>query len=115
MWSLGVLCYEFLYGVPPFEAESHTETYKRIINGEKFLQFPPPPRKDSDFDVTKVVVSAGAQDLIRKVLPNDSCGSLFTARSTVCNEDRAANMYTRSLSHKVVIWLSGQPILELGL
>lgn len=68
VWSLGILCYEFLYGVPPFEAESHTETYKRIINGEKFLQFPPPPRKDSDFDVTKVVISGEAQDLIRKLL-----------------------------------------------
>lgn len=67
VWSLGVLCYEFLFGVPPFEAESHTETYKRIIDGENFLQFPPPPRKDSDFDVTKVRVSTGAQDLIRKV------------------------------------------------
>ncbi len=70
VWSLGVLCYEFLFGVPPFEAESHTETYKRIIDGENFLQFPPPPRKDSDFDVTKVRVSAGAQDLIRKVPPS---------------------------------------------
>ncbi len=67
VWSLGVLCYEFLFGVPPFEAESHTETYKRIIDGENFLQFPPPPRKDSEFDVTKVRVSTGAQDLIRKV------------------------------------------------
>lgn len=72
VWSLGVLCYEFLYGVPPFEAESHTETYKRIINGETFLQFPPPPRKDSDFDVTKVVISPGAQDLIRKLLRKSS-------------------------------------------
>lgn len=68
VWSLGVLCYEFLYGVPPFEAESHTETYNRIIHVDRFLQFPPEARKDAEFDVTSVNISAGAQDLIRKLL-----------------------------------------------
>jgi len=28
-WTLGVLCYEFLYGVPPFEAESQDDTFRR--------------------------------------------------------------------------------------
>lgn len=68
VWSLGVLCYEFLYGVPPFEAESHTETYNRIIHVDKFLQFPPEARKDGDFNVNSVVISEGAMDLIRKVI-----------------------------------------------
>jgi len=31
VWSLGVLAYEFLVGTPPFEAEGHSETYKRIL------------------------------------------------------------------------------------
>lgn len=31
IWSLGVLCYEFLYGVPPFEAKEHSDTYRRYI------------------------------------------------------------------------------------
>ena len=31
LWSLGVLCYEFLVGKPPFESEGHSETYKRIM------------------------------------------------------------------------------------
>ncbi|CAN1219037.1 Serine/threonine-protein kinase Aurora-1 [Linum perenne] len=30
IWSLGVLCYEFLYGVPPFEAREHSDTYRRL-------------------------------------------------------------------------------------
>ncbi len=32
LWSLGVLCYEFLVGKPPFEAESHADTYRRITH-----------------------------------------------------------------------------------
>lgn len=52
LWSLGVLCYEFLVGSPPFEAENHSETYARITKVD--LRFP-------DF------VSSGARDLISKV------------------------------------------------
>lgn len=55
IWSLGVLAYEFLYGQPPFEAAGHSETYKRILRVD--LKFPATPQ-----------VSAGAQDLIRKLL-----------------------------------------------
>ena len=52
LWSLGVLCYEFLVGNPPFEADTNNETYRRISKVE--LQFPPH-------------VSGDARDLIRKV------------------------------------------------
>ena len=54
VWSLGVLCYEFLFGRPPFEAEGHSETYKRILKVD--LQWPEHPQ-----------ISAGAKDLIHKV------------------------------------------------
>ena len=54
IWSLGVLCFEFLYGRPPFEAKGHSETYKRILSID--LRFPKDPP-----------VSSGAKDLISKV------------------------------------------------
>ena len=52
LWSLGILCYEFLVGNPPFEAESNTETYRRITKVD--LHFPS-------------YVTEGAKDVIRKV------------------------------------------------
>lgn len=30
IWSLGVLCYEFLVGKPPFETQTYQETYRAI-------------------------------------------------------------------------------------
>ena len=30
IWGLGVLCYEFLVGSPPFESSTQRETYNRI-------------------------------------------------------------------------------------
>ncbi|BFZ19788.1 hypothetical protein BsWGS_22827 [Bradybaena similaris] len=56
LWSLGVLCYEFLVGSPPFEAEGHSETYRRICKVD--LKFPDH-------------VSDGAKDLIVKLLRHD--------------------------------------------
>lgn len=54
VWSLGVLCYEFLYGCPPFEAAGHKATYARIVAVD--LKFPEAP-----------VISDEARDLINKV------------------------------------------------
>ena len=52
LWSLGVLCYEFLVGMPPFEERGHHQTYRRIARVD--LRVP-------DY------VSREAKDLITKV------------------------------------------------
>ena len=57
LWSLGVLCYQFLVGKPPFEAKQAKETYRRITRVE--LSFPE-------------YVSMDARDLISKLLVRDS-------------------------------------------
>ena len=56
LWSLGVLAYEFLVGTPPFEAEGHTATYRRIVKVD--LRFPPH-------------VSPEARDFISRLLQKD--------------------------------------------
>uniref|UniRef100_UPI0022EC9A4E Aurora kinase A n=1 Tax=Homo sapiens TaxID=9606 RepID=UPI0022EC9A4E len=56
LWSLGVLCYEFLVGKPPFEANTYQETYCRISRVE--FTFP-------DF------VTEGARDLISRLLKHN--------------------------------------------
>lgn len=59
LWSIGVLCYEFLTGKPPFESSSYDETYVRISRAR--------------FTIPEYV-SDDAKDLIKKLLivnPND--------------------------------------------
>jgi len=53
IWSLGVLMYEFLNGGPPFEADGHHATYRRIQRVD--LRFP-------------VGMSEDSKDLISKLL-----------------------------------------------
>lgn len=52
LWCLGVLCFEFLVGKPPFESDTKEDTYSKIKELE--LIFPP-------------WVTSDAKDLISKV------------------------------------------------
>jgi aurora kinase B len=52
-WCLGVLCYEFLVGSPPFESEDSEKTYAKI----RKIQM-----------IYPKFVSQGARDLISKLL-----------------------------------------------
>ncbi|XP_060691962.1 aurora kinase C-like [Hemiscyllium ocellatum] len=56
LWSLGVLCYEFLVGHPPFEAADRQETFRRISKVD--LKFPS-------------FIMEGAKDLISRLLKHN--------------------------------------------
>ncbi|CAL8339228.1 unnamed protein product [Lota lota] len=58
LWSLGVLCYEFLVGSPPFETKSHEETYRKICRVE--YTYP-----------AQANICAGAKDLISRLLKHN--------------------------------------------
>ncbi|XP_044076562.1 aurora kinase A [Siniperca chuatsi] len=58
LWSLGVLCYEFLVGKPPFETKTHEETYRRISRVE--YTYP-----------AQANISAGAKDLVASLLKHN--------------------------------------------
>lgn len=60
-WSVGILCYEFLVGNPPFETKTQQDTYQRIVKVQ--YSFPS-------------FMSPGARDLISK------------ANSLLCNFSR---------------------------
>ncbi len=56
IWSLGILCYEFCVGYPPFEAENNDDTYQRIKGID--LKFPE-------------YLSYEVRDMISKILTYD--------------------------------------------
>ena len=94
VWSLGVLAFELLYGVPPFEAHGHSETYRRILKVD--LRFPDDgevrPERSSD-DGSKGAaaapsrpprVSAEAKDLIRRLLAREP-GKRLPLEKVLCH------------------------------
>ena len=80
IWSLGILCYELLCGFPPFETDTHNETYERIKNID--LMFPEH-------------VSPEAQDLISNILVLDPS-------KRMCLEDIAMHQWIQENACKHV-------------
>jgi len=64
MWCLGVLCYEFLVGHPPFEAKEQAVTYGNITSVKYAIP---------------VGFPEGARDLISKLLQKDATKRITTA------------------------------------
>ena len=64
-WSVGNIFFEMLIGYAPFCAEKTQESWWKIVNWEKYLQFPP-----------EVKLSPEAKDLIKKMItdPNKRLG-----------------------------------------
>lgn len=56
-WTLGILMYEMLYGVPPFHGSTQQEIFKKIKKGD--VKFPAHPRCS---------ISKNCKSLIRKLL-----------------------------------------------
>ena len=56
-WSLGVIIYESLIGIPPFFSDDHLQTCRKIIHWKKHFHFP------NDVDI-----SLSAKDLIRRLM-----------------------------------------------
>jgi serine/threonine protein kinase len=93
IWSLGVLCYEFLVGSPPFEAQGHSETYRRIAKVDlKFPSFVSDQAKDL---ITKLLVKDPSHRLsLREVVdhPWIQNGEAYRTRLTAeCARQKAAN------------------------
>ena len=61
IWNLGVLCYEFCVGSPPFEMESHGQTYDRIKKVD--LKFPPYLSEEVKDFISRILVKDPQQRL----------------------------------------------------
>ncbi|XP_042014083.1 calcium-dependent protein kinase 17-like [Salvia splendens] len=69
VWSIGVMLYILLSGVPPFWAESEAEIFNAILEGHVDFSADPWP-----------TISNGAKDLVSKILASDPTQRLTAAQ-----------------------------------
>lgn len=74
-WCLGVLCYEFLVGSPPFESDDSQKTYVKISRID--VRYPK-------------YVTQGARDLISKLLKHN--GQRISLKAVMRHEWIQKNM-----------------------
>ena len=56
-WSLGIMMFEMMIGYPPFYSDSSTETCKKILNWEKYLEIRPEANISNDaVDILKKLI-----------------------------------------------------------
>ncbi|KAF9917136.1 hypothetical protein BX616_001835 [Lobosporangium transversale] len=58
-WALGVICYEFLYGCPPFHGETPEQVFENILN------------HDIDWHESELEISPEARDFMERLLCPD--------------------------------------------
>ncbi|KAI8359248.1 hypothetical protein B0O80DRAFT_398487 [Mortierella sp. GBAus27b] len=58
-WALGVICYEFLYGIPPFHGDTPEQVFENILS------------HDIDWHETEVEISPEARDFMERLLSSD--------------------------------------------
>ncbi|KAF9108368.1 hypothetical protein BGX27_008359 [Mortierella sp. AM989] len=58
-WALGVICYEFLFGIPPFHGETPEQVFENILNG------------DIDWQESELEISPEARDFMERLLCYD--------------------------------------------
>lgn len=73
VWSVGVIIYILLSGVPPFWAESEQEIFQEVLHGDLNFSSDPWPH-----------ISESAKDLIRRILVRDPKKRL-TAHEVLCH------------------------------
>ncbi|KAK3846784.1 MAG: kinase response regulator receiver domain-containing protein [Linnemannia gamsii] len=58
-WALGVICYEFLYGCPPFHGETPEQVFENILS------------RDIDWMESELEISPEARDFMERLLCSD--------------------------------------------